>query len=338
MNGRDTGKDSTIAINSVNYLVGATAYGAPIDFPLTAGLVDRDGSETLSVITVSGVPTNAMFTSGTNLGGGVWTFTPAQAADVDFLPAANFTGTLNLTVSATSTEASNGATATTTQTVAVTVGATTGNVLGDQGNSTHTGTDGNDLIQGLGGNDTLNGGNGNDLLYGGEGDDAVNGGDGHDVLHGEAGNDTLNGGAGNDMLYGGAGNDVLIGGAGNDVLAGGLGADTFRWQLADRGTTSTPAHDTITDFDNGASGDVLDLRDLLVGENAASLSNYLHFDKVGDSTVVQISSTGGFAGGAYNPSAVDQRITVVGVDLVGSFSSDQQVIQDLLSRGKLLSD
>ena len=80
------------------------------------------------------------------------------------------------------------------------------------------------------------------------------------------------------------------------------------------------------------------MRDLLVGENAASLSNYLHFDKVGDSTVVQISSTGGFADGTYNPTAVDQRITVVGVDLVGSFSSDQQVIQDLLSRGKLLSD
>nr|WP_259372163.1 Ig-like domain-containing protein [Caldimonas mangrovi] len=338
LNGADTGKDSTLAINSINYTVGATSYGTPIDFPLHAGLADTDGSETLSLITVSGVPTNAMFTSGTNLGGGVWTFTPAQAADVDFLPASGYSGTLNLSVSVTSTETGTGATSTSTQAVAVTVGATTNNILGDQGAGTHNGTSAADFIQGLGGNDTINAGSGNDLVHGGDGNDTVNGGDGNDVLHGNAGNDTINGGAGHDQLNGGGGTDVLIGGAGNDVLTGGFGADTFRWQLADRGTTATPAHDTITDFDNSAAGDVLDLRDLLVGESTAQLSNYLHFDKVGDSTVVQISSTGGFSGGTYNPTAVDQRITVVGVDLVGSFSNDQQVIQDLLSRGKLLSD
>jgi hypothetical protein len=86
---------------------------------------------------------------------------------------------------------------------------------------------------------------------------------------------------------------------------------------------------------------VLDLRDLLVGESHGNLSNYLHFstsDSGGSvTTTISISTTGGFAGG-FSTGAVDQVIQINNVDLVGSFTSDQQVIQDLLTRGKLLSD
>ena len=138
----------------------------------------------------------------------------------------------------------------------------------------------------------------------------------------------------------------------------------FRWQLADGGSAGTPARDTITDFNNANySGDVLDLRDLLVGENhvfntvtgsattagnngtsalttvadAGNLGNYLHFSVAGGNTVVEISSTGGFSGG-YSSGAVDQVITLTGVNLIGALANDAAIIADLFKRGKLLTD
>ena len=189
----------------------------------------------------------------------------------------------------------------------------------------------------------------------------LDGGNGDDILNGSAGRDILIGGLGKDTLNGGAGDDLIRGGAGNDQLTGGAGHDVFRWSLGDAGTAGTPARDVITDFDNTPhGGDVLDLRDLLVGESHAAntvalpasiglnnaltitphegnLANYLHFSAVGGNTVVEISSTGGFAS-SYTPAAVDQVITLTGLNLVGSFSNDHQVINDLLQRGKLVTD
>jgi VCBS repeat-containing protein len=185
--------------------------------------------------------------------------------------------------------------------------------------------------------------------------DFVYGGDGNDTLTGAAGDDRLVGGTGTDTIDGGDGRDLLIGGQGADNLTGGLGADIFRWELNDGGTAGAPVTDTITDFDLGArsaGGDVLDLRDLLVGETAGSLlgqdnlANFLHFEKSGVDTIVHISSTGGFSSDPHTvgaPSAAvlgaaDQRIVLSGVDMIGVYTTDQQVIQDLLTRGKLNTD
>jgi VCBS repeat-containing protein len=188
----------------------------------------------------------------------------------------------------------------------------------------------------------------------------IDGGEGNDSLTGSAARDHLDGGHGNDTLNGAAGGDTLVGGQGNDTLTGGAGHDVFRWALHDGGGAGAPAHDIIKDFDNANySGDVLDLRDLLVGETHAAnsvvmpgvgshntlavtasegnLANYLHFDASGGDTVVSISSSGGFSGG-YSSGATDQVITIAGVDLVGGFSNDHQVINDLLQRGKLVTD
>ena len=328
LNGIDGGKDSSLAISNVFLTLGTQVFGTPVDFPISPALRDTDGSETLSV-SVSGVPAGAGFSAGTNLGGGVWGFTPAQLYELLFLPADGFTGTVNLSVTATATEASNGSTATTTQTVAVTVAETTNTITGTEANNTLTGTAGNDQIQGLVGNDTLSGGDGNDLIYGGAGTDTLNG---------DAGNDRLDGGAGNDILSGGAGNDTLIGGKGNDNLTGGLGSDVFRWQLADNGTTAAPARDTVTDFNNTATGDVLDLRDLLVGElhtgaNAGNLASYLNFtyDATTTTTTVSVKSSSTLT-------APDQIILLQGVDLVGTFTSQDAIIADLFTRGKLITD
>ncbi|MDZ7595298.1 MAG: VCBS domain-containing protein, partial [Thiobacillus sp.] len=149
----------------------------------------------------------------------------------------------------------------------------------------------------------------------------------------------IGGGNGNDTLTGSSGNDILSGGAGNDTLIGGLGADTFIWSLADKGTSTTPASDTIKDFDNDANSDKLDLRDLLVGEShtgtdAGNLADYLHFtfNALTKTTTLAVKSNGTLT------SAPDQIIQLEGVNLVGSFTSDQQIIQNLFSQGKLITD
>ena len=185
--------------------------------------------------------------------------------------------------------------------------------------------------EGSAGNDSLSGTDADELLYGYDGDDVINAG---------AGNDLLRGGAGNDVLDGGDGSDVLIGGAGDDTLSGGAGIDIFRWEAADAGSPGAPARDTVLDFDPAAilaGGDILDLRGLLQGEHAGNLTAYLHFEKVGDDTVVHISRTGGFVGG-YDPSREDQTILLKGVDLVTGHDSDQAIILDLSSHGKLVTD
>jgi large repetitive protein len=167
---------------------------------------------------------------------------------------------------------------------------------------------------------------------------------------GTAGDDALSGGGGAQTLVGGAGDDILMGGAGNDSLTGGTGADVFVWRLADKGPAGTPALDRISDFDLASGGDALDLRDLLVGENTTggtgNLDRYLDFDTTTTpgSTIIRISSSGGFTGGGFVSGAHDQTITLenvnlrsAGFGLTGS-ATDAQIIQELLNRQKLTVD
>jgi Mg-chelatase subunit ChlD len=157
---------------------------------------------------------------------------------------------------------------------------------------------------------------------------------------------TLTGTGGADTLAGTTGADTLTGGDGNDVLSGLVGADVFKWGLADKGTPGAPDSDTVSDFDAVINSDKLDLRDLLQGElhagtAAGNLDHYLHFDKSGSNTVVHVSSTGAFASGdsaGVIAGKEDQAITLQNVDLTAGFSTDQQIIQDLLTKGKLVTD
>jgi Ca2+-binding RTX toxin-like protein len=157
---------------------------------------------------------------------------------------------------------------------------------------------------------------------------------------GSDGKDNIDGGAGNDNIKGGGGSDIIRGGAGNDILEGGLGADTFEWKLGDQGTAAVPARDTVVDFNiasKAAGGDVLDLRDLLQGENhttgTGNLTDYLHFTKdASGGTVIDVKHTG--AAGTVN-----QQIVLSGVDLTSNGTlNDTQIIQDLLTKGKLITD
>jgi Ca2+-binding RTX toxin-like protein len=186
-------------------------------------------------------------------------------------------------------------------------------------------------------------------LNGTAGDDIISAWGSIDTLNGQAGNDVLDGGAGTDVLIGGAGDDVLWGRTGNDTLTGGTGSgtdtssNTFAWAFGDQGTTGAPAVDTITDFNKApvlAGGDVLDLRDLLIGEfhnplsPTGNLTNYLHFTVSGGTTTIEVKSHGVATGSA------DEKIVLAGVDLTnaGALTTDQVIIQDLLTKGKLVVD
>ena len=315
LNGGDNGKDSSLAISNTTVTFGGKTYGSAVDIALTTGLTDTDGSESLSV-KISGVPTDAAFTAGTKTGADTWTFTEAQLHDLQLLTAVNYTGTLNLNVTAIATE-SDGSTASTSGTLSVTVATTTST----------TASNNNDLLHGLDGSDTLSGGNGHDIIYGGTGNDTLNGGNGNDSLYGGAGNDTLNGDAGNDLLVGnegndilngGAGDDILIGGKGSDTLTGGSGADTFLWRAGDTGSA------TITDF-KASEGDRIDLSDLLPDAAHNDILSYLKVDTT--TSTLQVSTTGQINNGG----AADVTIKLSGVDLSAYGSTSTEIVNKLVA-------
>jgi Ca2+-binding RTX toxin-like protein len=159
----------------------------------------------------------------------------------------------------------------------------------------------------------------------------------NDHLGGSFGNDALVGTTGNDTIHGGIGNDLLQGGAGNDLLFGGVGADVFKWSLLETGA------DVIKDFNLApvaSGGDVLDLKDLLVGEsaNAGSLQAYLHFSaNSAGQTVISVDAHGGV------PSAVEQTITLENIQYTAlqtyaHGASDTAILAKLLGDGHLKTD
>ena len=89
---------------------------------------------------------------------------------------------------------------------------------------------------------------------------------------------------------------------------------------------------------------MLDLRDLLQGElnagtNVGNLDSFLRFETVGSNTLLHISSTGAYGSGGYAAAKDDQTITLQGVDLSNNNSlSSEQIIQNLLTAGKLITD
>jgi Ca2+-binding RTX toxin-like protein len=166
---------------------------------------------------------------------------------------------------------------------------------------------------------------------------------GPDLIIGREGNDVINGSRGDDRLFAGEGDDTLIGGQGDDKLSGGTGADTFVWSLDDISSLGMEI-DTVVDFDTSTNFEALNLSDLLQGESSSadSLENYLHFNFQSGNTVISVSSGGLFADnnnvGSMSGSATDQQIILLGVDLIGASATDAQVLQNLLTQQKLITD
>ncbi|MEQ9664430.1 MAG: hypothetical protein RLN65_02780, partial [Phycisphaerales bacterium] len=91
----------------------------PIALDIDAGLVDNDGSESLTVV-VTGVPDGATLSAGTDQGGGVWSLLPSDLDGLTITPAEHDSSDFSLVVTATTTDES-GDSATSTATIAVTV-------------------------------------------------------------------------------------------------------------------------------------------------------------------------------------------------------------------------
>ncbi|MFC1457022.1 hypothetical protein ACETIH_09885, partial [Microvirga arabica] len=104
----------TVTVNAVAdapTVTVANAHGYE-DMPISlaglgGALRDQDGSESLRFV-LSGVPADATLSAGVRQPNGNWRLTPAQLTDLTLTPAANFSGSYNLTLTAVSTEASNG--------------------------------------------------------------------------------------------------------------------------------------------------------------------------------------------------------------------------------------
>jgi VCBS repeat-containing protein len=106
------------------------------------------------------------------------------------------------------------------------------------------------------------------------------------VLHG-----TQSFGGGGDTIVGGSGPDTIIGDFGQDVLTGGGGADRFVHTMQGQG------FDSVTDFQTGFGGDVIDLSALEHGfdGNPANLSDFVQVSNFGGlhpGTLVRFSAQG----------------------------------------------
>jgi len=87
----------------------------------------------------------------------------------------------------------------------------------------------------------------------------------------------------------------------------------------------------------GQGRDVLDLRDLLIDEDAAGadLTHFLNIAFDGTDTVINVSSVGNLNTGGSN---FDQQIRLQNIDLTGGVTDQQQIINDLIKAGTLLVD
>ena len=241
VNTNDQQVDSSLLVDNLQ-INGSTVDTSPVDLNLNISLADSDGSESLS-IEISGVPADASLTAGTDLGGGVWSVDQNDIDSLQLAPSATTSGTVSLTVTATSTEADGGDTSVVTHNLDVEFETLDGPIFGTTGADNITGTTGDDVIVARDGDDVVSGGDGSDLIMGG---------DGNDTLSGDAGDDQIYGGDGNDSLNGGDGDDLLVGGAGDDVAVGGAGDDVYQFEaLGDS--------DTFSGGDDGGWTDVIEL-------------------------------------------------------------------------------
>lgn len=159
---------------------------------------------------------------------------------------------------------------------------------------------------------------------------------GNDQLYGGAGNDIIYGQEGNDTISGGSGNDIISGGSGNDIMSGGAGNDTFVWGANDAGTTSAPAEDTITDF---SSGDVLNIADLLVGEESGDITNYLKVSQNGSDVVINVSPDGsGSTGVTENITLQNTSLADLGAGAFNPSTQQADIIHTLINNGHIAVD
>ena len=114
-----------------------------------------------------------------------------------------------------------------------------------------------------------------------------------DTITGTPDNDILLGGPGDDVISGKTGVDNIWGGGGSDTLTGGGGRDRFEFRsIAEVG-------DTITDFQDGRYGDVIDISAIAaefnwpLNNDPLLVGGFIRIEHVGADTNVLIDADGG---------------------------------------------
>lgn len=125
------------------------------------------------------------------------------------------------------------------------------------------------------------------------------------TIVGTSGADSIIGSAGAEVIDGGAGADTIEGNGGADVLTGGPGSDRFVYSAPDADS------DTITDLEAFSGGDVLDLRDLLVGY-AGDAAAFVRLGGGVDGATLEINADG--AGDDFVQLAVLQNVFGISLD------------------------
>lgn len=138
-----------------------------------------------------------------------------------------------------------------------------------------------------------------------------------------------------------------------ETLVGHDGTDVFRWGFSSPNVTipASLTMDHVVGFKLGhpdsTGADILDLRDLLRDEHAASggegLSHFIQMETVGSGTQLHISTRGYFDSPASKPQWNDPTIILDGVDLRGGLglaasASSAEVINQLIAQGQLYVD
>jgi uncharacterized protein YjgD (DUF1641 family)/CTP:molybdopterin cytidylyltransferase MocA len=103
---------------TARHVTGQEDTAIPLD--LSAALADADGSETM-VVSILDIPDGFTLSAGAARGGGEWRVPAADLQGLKLMPPADWNGTLNLTVQATSTETSSGGSATSSKSFTVTI-------------------------------------------------------------------------------------------------------------------------------------------------------------------------------------------------------------------------
>ncbi|OSQ32540.1 Ig-like domain-containing protein [Thalassospira sp. MCCC 1A03138] len=221
-----------------------------------------DASEILSV-TIAGVPDGAVLSAGTNNGDGSWTLSAADLEGLTITPGNSYSGSFDLSVTATSVDGDDSQSVSQNLTVEV-IDNPNDTVIGTGGRDTIITGDGNDYIDAAGGNDKISSGAGDDTIHGGSGKDIIDAGTGDDTIYGDGGRDTIYAGDGDDyveagssddIVYGGAGNDTIYGGGGKDTISGGDGDDYIEAGNANDVVNGDAGNDTIL---GGSGKDTLD--------------------------------------------------------------------------------
>ncbi|MGB0205693.1 MAG: calcium-binding protein, partial [Neptuniibacter sp.] len=136
------------------------------------------------------------------------------------------------------------------------------------------------------------------------------------------------------VITGTSSNETLSGGAGNDILTGDAGDDVFMFASDDQGSVGDVDVDKIMDFNDNGEADVLDLSDLLVGEEGTDLTAFLAVSEDAGAVVIDVNPDG--------ISGVTEQIRLEGTTLadLGATLGDPQadIISDLISNGHIQVD